>query len=540
MDEKRLTEDGGLTRSELLRGAAAGAFGLGVLGIAGCGSSSSSSSKSGTSTSAAAAGSPPSKPTGVARIGLPQGNLNVIADPRSVNIGYAGSARLYMINDPLAVGPETGYDPQPWLATSIEGSSDAKTWDVTLRDGVTFHDGSPLTADDVVASLQLYQVKTSAIAPIWAGVTAKKTGPLTVRFTLAQPEAIFLTKYAMNLWVLPANYDPKKPIGTGPFKFESIQPGAKTVMTANPHWWGHGPYVEQLELYEFADDAARVNALLAHQVDAIDQVPTAEIPAIKGGSGLSFQTSPGFGYTPLAMRVDTPPFSDVRARQAMRLIIDRQVVLDNVYDGLGLIGNDIMSPEDLDYIGNQLAQHTQDIPQAKSLLKAAGMENLSVVLTTSDIAAGAVELAQVFAQEAKQAGVNVQIKQLDPTVYFTPASAYGTKARPFLVSVGGTSTGYLQNVATLYGPTAEFPETGFADPQFLSLYGQALGTVDSSKQAQLVAEMQRIEYERGPYVIPVFVDNTTAYGSNLKGMAVPKVKSGLGMNGYQFQTLWVT
>ena len=114
-------------------------------------------------------------------------------------------------------------------------------------------------------------------------------------------------------------------------------------------------------------------------------------------------------WVPFTMRVDTAPFDDVRVRQAMRLIVDRQAMIDQTLSGYGILGNDLYAPLDVNY-ASDLPQREQDIDQAKSLLKEAGQEGLQVELFTGDgIGSVAVPAANLFAEQAKEAGVEVKV-----------------------------------------------------------------------------------------------------------------------------------
>jgi len=170
---------------------------------------------------------------------------------------------------------------------------------------------------------------------------------------------------------------------------------------------------DQVVIIDFPDDSARVNALLSGQVDAITDVPFAQIKVVTGRSNLKLYQAPTGAWTPLSMRVDTPPFDDNRVRQAMRLLINRPQVVKQGLSGYGRVGNDIYSPFDQCYAGDEFPQRKYDPEQAKSLLKAAGQEGLTVDLVTSPADTGMVEGAQIFAENAKAGGVTVNVQNVD-------------------------------------------------------------------------------------------------------------------------------
>ena len=182
--------------------------------------------------------------------------------------------------------------------------------------------------------------------------------------------------------------------------YESFTPGQQSVFKKFPNYWQSGrPYVDQLTIIDFTDDTARVNALLGGQVDAIDNLPTGQIAQVQGNSQLKVLISHTGQWQPFTMRVDQAPFNDVRVRQAMRLIVDRPQMVEQVLSGQGRIANDMYAPFDPGY-PTHLPQRHQDLEQAKSLLKAAGHAGLTVQLTTAPVFQGVVQAAQVFAQQA--------------------------------------------------------------------------------------------------------------------------------------------
>ena len=249
----------------------------------------------------------------------------------------------------------------------------------------------------------------------------KKMDSTTVRVPLQFPNAGFvddLGQYFNN--IIPTDYDPKNPVGTAAWKYQSFTPGQQSVFVKNPNYWGKGrPFADQLTIIDFTDDTARINALLSGQIDIADTVPTEQIPQLQGNGNTVVIDNPAGGWLPITMRVDQAPFNDVRVRQAFRLIVNRPQMVEQVLSGHGQIGNDLYGRFDPAY-NSSLPQRQQDIAQAKSLLKAAGREGLAVTLVTGSILAGVPEESQVFAQQASAAGVNVTLNKVDTGMFYGP------------------------------------------------------------------------------------------------------------------------
>ncbi|HWI22339.1 MAG TPA: ABC transporter substrate-binding protein [Baekduia sp.] len=522
-----------LSRKQLLTYGAAGAVGLGALGLVGCGDDDPDSKSSDVKL--------PSTPTGTLRAGFidlgatapdPSGGL----DPNIIS-GNSGGARGRLVWDYLFEFIDGKV--VMLLAEEAESSADAKSWDLTLRQGVEWEDGRPLTPEDVVYTVKGYTDPRSANAFLWAGAEAKKTGPRNVRITFPTPKATFLEMFGFAAAIIPENWDPKKPTGgTGPYRVVSNANG-KTVLEAKTDWWragqGAGPYAERIEIIGFKDDTARLNALLADQIDVIDNPPVSQLQTLDSGGGFSSVVTHSEAASMFSMDAKQEPFSDVRVRQAMRLIVDRAAMNQQVLQGKGAIGNDIMSPLSPGYIGGDIEQREVDIEQAKSLLKAAGKENLTVELSTAPIGTGTVEMAQVLIEQAKAAGVTIKLKQLDAAQWYAPEAGYGSRSLEVATLLGGS--GYFGNANTLLTSTAAFNTSHFADKRYDALYTDAIGTLDADKRNELIGEMQKIEHDSGTQIIWGFSPNITAFNDKVKNVTTKPTIS--PMNNYSLNTLSV-
>jgi peptide/nickel transport system substrate-binding protein len=420
---------------------------------------------------------------------------------------------------------------------------------IRVRKGVEFHNGKTLTIDDVIYSikrtlnpnLKLFgNAAFGAIDP----KRIKKLDKYTCRLFLKRPDVTLLEAFAQYFQgVVPKGYQPtavgKGPlqyIGTGPFKVKSFTPGRESVHVKNENYWISGqPYFDQVRIINFPSDAAKVNALLSGQVEAMADVPFAQVPVVKSRGKIL--VSPTGAWTPLCMRVDTPPFNDVRVRRAFRLLINRPQVVQQGLSGYGFVANDIYSPFDPAYAGDEFPQRKYDPEQAKSLLKAAGHDGLSVELVTSPADTGMVEGATIFAQNAKAGGVNVTVRNVDGgTIYGDQYLKW-----PFSADYWGTRN-YLLQAATGVLKTAPFNETHWDAypnyPRFEALYRQALGTVNEKKRAQIIKDMQRMEYNDGGLIIWGFKSLTDGYSQKVGGYKVDRGTLNLNKYGNGFRTIY--
>jgi peptide/nickel transport system substrate-binding protein len=305
-------------------------------------------------------------------------------------------------------------------------------------------------------------------------------------------------------YIVPVGYDPKNPVGTGPFKYKSFVPGSESTCVRNENYWQSGlPYLDEVIATDYSDETSQVNAMQGGQADVADLLTYASIHTLQA-SGHNTLVSPSGTWTPFTMRVDVAPLNDARVRQALRLVVNRPQMRDLVFGNNGLLGNDLFGIWDPSY-NHAIPQRHQDIGQAKSLLKSAGHESLQIQLVTADVASGTVQAATVFAQQAAAAGITVNLRQVTVTDFYGKnylqwafAQDYWSYA-PYLVQVGN---------ATL--PSSPYNECHFDDPNYNALYAQAIRTVDDTKRTQIVHEMQEIDYSTGGYIIRTSSRSSTA------------------------------
>ena len=363
-----------LTRRQFLGGVVVGAAALGLPGL----------------TSDAFAAVTP-KHGGNLRVGFVGGGTAETLDPHK-SVAFIDAARAKNLFDKLTeFRPDMSVEYQ--LATSMEPNKDATQWQIKLRPGVVWHDGKPLTADDVIYSLARNLNPKNGLqamidlAPVDLKRT-KKTGKLEILLALHQPIAeipqLFAARTLSIVQAGATNF--AHPIGTGPFKYVSFTPGTKSVFARNEHYWMHGkPYVDQLVMNSIPDNGARYNALVSGQIDAMENLDLATAKTLVPGGfnihgdGVAVSTNkavklvnaPGSNMVAMCMLTNRPPFTDVRVRQAFRLAIDRPATLESAFVGFGQLGNDVYGKGLPDY-DTSLPQRTADPAQAKALLKQAG------------------------------------------------------------------------------------------------------------------------------------------------------------------------
>jgi peptide/nickel transport system substrate-binding protein len=470
--------------------------------------------------------------------GLTGGSASDTLDPHQ-GLTYLDTARASALYEPL-VHLSADARLQYVLAEDITprgGRLDQ--WVIRLRPGITFHDGRPLTAADVIYTLRRIIANRYSAVNVLGPVDAagiRSLDPRTVLVPMSRPYASLPEQLAgiLTAQIIPAGFDPArhKPNGTGPFRYTSFTPGQRSVFARNPHYWQHGlPYADTLTIIDFPDTVSLADALITGQVHAAGTLDGPQMATLANTSGITPVASPAGTIIPFTMRVDQPPFNDVRVRQAMRLLADRQQLIDSALDGYGRPASDVFSPYDPDF--DHALHREADIPQAKFLLRQAGRENLTVTLVTSPIATGTVAMATVLAQQARAAGVTIKVQQVPPGTFFGPDYLKWGFAQDFY-----SYAPYLAQVTLSMLPTSPWDETHFHDPAYIQLYARANATTSDGLRAQIVRDMQLTDFDHGGYLIPAFIDTLDAYRREITGYAPSRL--GQPLDDYAFARLAFT
>jgi peptide/nickel transport system substrate-binding protein len=473
---------------------------------------------------------------GVLRVAVNSGGPNETQDAHRGGF-TADTARQYQLYDRL-VNRDSKFQLVNELADSFTPNKTGNVWTVRVKKGVKFHNGRTLTADDVIFTIQrILNPETKAIrAGSLSGIDAtklKKVDAYTVSITLKSANTTFdalFADYAMG--IVPVGYNPTSPVGTGPFKFKSFTPGVKSVYTANKSYWRTGePYVDSVEIVSIPDETARVNALISGQVDCITDLPNAQVSAVRANKKLAILNAKAGSFVPIAMNCLKGPFTDVRVRQAFRYMIDREAVVKQAYSGFATLGNDIPSPNDAGF-NRKLKQRDYDPERAKSLIKASGVTIPEMELKTTDEASGMLTIPQIFALNAKQAGVNVKVTQ--PSDFWTGWPGASTFSMDYYVN-----REYLQQATLVYCGGDYSKETGWSNAKYESLIAQALKTPNKALRNEIIADAQEIEYNEGGYIITSFYNKVDAHSAKLTGFGVGS-PSGNALNNFALRSVGFT
>ena len=416
----------------------------------------------------------------------------------------------------------------PELAESWEPNEEATAWVFKLRKGVQFHNGKEMTAEDVVYSINLHRGEDSAsgaqgyLEPI---TDVQATAPDEVTIVLEAPNAdvpYVISDY--HLVIMPKDADPSAAIGTGAFVIEAFEPGVRTFARRNPNYWkdgrGHADTVETLAIN---DITARTSAVQTGQVHFVNRLDPKTVDLLKRGPGLKVHDVPGAGHYTFPMRCDTPPFDNNDVRLAIKHAIDRNAVVDTILRGYGKVGNDHPIPEFDPFYNAELPQREYDPEKAVFHLQKSGYDG-PLTLYISDAAfTGATDAATLYLEHAVAAGLPFEVQRVPEDGYWSET----WMQRPFCGSYwGGRPTADLM-LAVAYQSDAAWNESFWRREDFDRLLREARGTLDVEKRKELYAELQRMIWEDGGEVIPMFNNYLFGAQENLNGFVEAPVLTGL-------------
>lgn len=403
------------------------------------------------------------------------------------------------------------------LAESFTPNDDATEWTVKLVSGVTTHAGKPFGAEDIIFSVRRL---LDAANPTKGGSLISFINPdgleavddTTVLFRLKRAYGPFRDIWSNRyLRMVPRDFDPAAPDGTGPFKYVSFTPGRESEFVRFDKYFREPAKVERLIVSNIADATAAINALRGGQVDMTYKVPVSEARVIEADPALTLINNPSMMSIPIYMRTDVAPFNDPRVREAIRLIADREQMVAIALSGYGAVGNDMQGRSIAPCGPTDVPQRTQDIERAKALLAEAGQSDLDVEIATTAGTPGMVECAQMLAEQAKAAGINIRAKVMDEATYL---SNYGN----WSFGVDFLSDTYLPVVARSLVPGGSFNNTHWNDAEFIELFEKATATSDEAERCVLIGKMRKIEYERGGNIIWGFSNTLNAVAANVQGV----------------------
>jgi peptide/nickel transport system substrate-binding protein len=448
--------------------------------------------------------------------------LNVLqlsgpAEYPTVDMLYSGLTRL---------GPDMR--PMPDLAAEWSADAEAKVFTFKLRPGVTFHDGTPFTSADVVATFKaILDPKTASPARSVLNMIAdiEAVDPLTARFTLKSSYADFPIAVAhANARIVsakalagPLSEIDTKANGTGPFKLETYDSARMVRLVRNDKYYVPGkPYLDAVEMRLFPDLAAETANFLSGATDVMLEVQQADFDRVSKSPGVKALRVPSGRFVNVVMRNDQKPFNDIRVRKALAMAVDRQTLVDIILEGLGQPARDNVISAQYRYLADT-PEIAYDPAAAKALLAEAGYPGgLKITLVASNRPAIRSQVAIAIKEMARPAGFDIDVETMPHDTYLANVWRKGN----FYMAYWGMQPTEDGAFTLLLTSDAAFEDTGWKNKEFDDLVARGRSTLDEAERKRLYIEAQKLIARDTPYVIPFFQDVLTASRDWVRGWTV--------------------
>lgn len=414
---------------------------------------------------------------------------------------------------------------QPELAKGWTASPDMKVWEIALREDVVFHDGRPMTADDVVSSYNFHVNATSYAKKI---SKVEKVSTHKVRMLLTEADSEFpYTLAEYHMMIMPAA-EPEtiglSGIGTGPFRIVNVDPKRRITMERNEKYWRSGyPYLDKLEVVSSPGRMeSALNGIRGNMFDVVVGVDPGMGPELRSIPNIKVAMSTSGDQALMILpKYEGSVFNDKRIRQALALAIDREKIIRIVYGAdAGWAGNDShLTPSENAFLPRPVKR---DVAKAKALLAAAG-HSKGITLPTFYFSATWPEIPRVFqvlAESVKEAGITLPIEQRPSDGYrqWRVEDKEGTRKHRFAYGPSGPRNPGV----SLYRMRPDSNESGYwSGPEcdaYMRLYHQALTEADAGKRRVAYQQMQRILHEEVPAIHPVGRRNVLIHKANVHGL----------------------
>ncbi|MBB6419696.1 peptide/nickel transport system substrate-binding protein [Streptomyces sp. AK010] len=487
-----------------------GAIGAGAL-LTACGGGGEEPNASATGGSA--------KPVkgGTLRVGALGRAGAITRDPHGSQANESDYLILSLIYDTLTV-PGEKPNTEPRLAASWKASDDLKTWRFTIAKGAKFHDGSPVTAEDVVFSLKRLRATPAGASRLPGiqekNISAEGTDTVVIVSDYANAELPLLVR--LTTFVIPQGTTDKniaKAPGTGPFKLDWFR-GGNARLVRNDDWYGGDVYLDAIEVKIFESPQAMASALLAGQIDLASNVGAVAARTAESRKDIRTVRRPNDMAMPIVMRTAGGPFADPKVREALRLAVDREAMVKQVLSGYGTVANDILGTGDPAY-DKSIPQRTRDLAKAKELLKEAKFDTSKTYeLYTAEDIAGLAESATLFATQVREAGVKVKVVKQESATFWDKTWLKGD----LYTTYWGTNDSVVFFASKTMVSESGTNEAGWKDKAFDTAYEKAIGTADASERTALLRELQQIEYDSSGYLLWGMADGIDLAGAKVNGL----------------------
>ena len=456
----------------------------------------------------------------VLRVGIAGGSTDTI-DPSMANGAMLPFAVYLNIFDSLVLmeGEEMTYQ----LADEITTNDDGTEWTIVIKEGVTFHNGDPLTADDVLYSLQYLSTSPNGMMGYmyvdWD--SSVSDGDRTVTIRLTQPQATFVEEALAPISTIfpngtTADQFDVEDLGSGPYKLVSFDPDSGTVIEAFEGYWGGAPEIDRIELFPMMESSSRVTALTGGQIDFAHQISSTDVATIEGAEGLAVMSG-GVAHSSVykfCLNATKAPFDDEEVRTAFKAIVDREAMVETIFRGEGEVGNDVIG-KGLPGYNDAIEQRSLDFESAAQVFRVKDITSLDVL--TSELVPGIKDSVDMLAQQMEKAGVALNVTEVDPANIFTDMQPiYDTQVfATYLINRPYAARAYMDT-----GATSPYNFSQWADEEYNALLTQASQTGGEAERTEIYDQAQQILWERGSEVMWGYAYELSAHIEGVSGVGI--------------------
>ena len=407
----------------------------------------------------------------------------------------------------------------PRLASSWESSADGMTYTLQIRADAAWHDGSPVTVDDVLWTLNWHIAEESTVSNLLASVDSMSAGDgnsLVLQLNAPNPDFLYnLTDNKLVILKADAQNIGEAFNGSGPFTLDEIIPGDRAIMSANADYWGGAPSIDKLEIIFFDDYQAGIAAVRGGTADATMRLDNASFIGFGGDMQFTATDIPTSGHYLARLRYDQEPGSNLLVRQAFKLATDRDAIWERVQLGFGAVGKDSpIGPAFGQYFLDDMDPPPRDPATAAAMLAEAGYpDGLDMTLYAPN-SGSYPDLAQTLAAQWEEAGIRVEIQLEDENTYW---------AEDWMnVNLGITGWGarsypqFYLDVA--YQSGAQWNESRYSDERVNELIDIARSSQDQAERVAAYKEIQQIMLDSGPVIVPFFFAQFMVLASHVSGI----------------------
>ncbi len=386
----------------------------------------------------------------------------------------------------MYMNPNGEEEPEPRIAESYEISEDGLDYTFHLRSDVTFHDGNPVTAADVVASIETYKASEYQGSQISMLSSVEALDDTTVVCHLDSPYAPFLrgilTPFIFEASYLEADEDAfvNAPIGSGAYKFVSRAAGSNVVLEANEDYYRGAPSVKDVTFEVIPENTTKAIALQTGEVN-FAEIDSSVLAQLEANPEINVDRVNQSGFAYVSMNTEKEPFNNVAFRQAVNYAIDRENIIAVCYDDNAEVNSNICAKERFGYSDDQF-QYTYDPDKAAELLEEAGIEtpyNLGTLLVAEKYA----NLATVLQQDLKNVGLEVEIAIEEFNSYIGDLTSGNYDITALNMTLDGDTQSLEMAFTTDYIGTAN--NARYSDEEMDSLFDAARTEVDTDKRLEI-------------------------------------------------------